>query len=305
MTLLLETNLPGLIHRGKVRDTYDLGDGLMLMVATDRISAFDVVLPTGIPLKGRVLANLSEFWFHRTGHLCQNHYIGMADDPEIIASLGGSSLLAQLPADVANQAMVVKRAHRIDIECIVRGYIAGSAWAEYGRHGTVFGLPMPSGLVEGQRLSEPMFTPTTKAEEGHDENMPHQEVVDMVGHEMAATLERQSIAIYNYAHIYAADRGIILADTKIEFGLIDGDLIVIDELLTPDSSRFWDAQGYQPGQAQPNFDKQYVRDWLITQGWNREPPAPVLPPDVVEKTTQRYTEVYLRLTGKDLAVEGV
>ena len=297
---LLQTDLPGLTHRGKVRDTYDLGDGTMLMVATDRISAFDVVLPTGIPRKGKVLSSLSAFWFQRTGQLCPNHYVGMADESEVAQRYSNHPLMAQLPPRIRQQAMVVRRAQRIDIECIVRGYLAGSAWAEYQRAGTVFGQPMPTGLVEGTRLEQPVFTPTTKAEEGHDENMPLEDVVEMVGPEMAKELETLSIALYNYAHEYASTRGILLADTKLEFGTLDGRLIVIDEMLTPDSSRFWDAAGYQPGRAQPNFDKQFVRDWLIAEGWDREPPAPDLPNDVVEKTTERYVEVYRRLTGRDL-----
>ena len=299
----METHLPGLIHRGKVRDTYDLGDGLMLMVATDRISAFDVVLPTAIPRKGLVLSRLSAFWFLETPHLSLNHFIGMADDPETLAEWGDRPLLASLPPEIARQSMIVRRAQRIDIECIVRGYLAGSAWAEYSRSGTVCGAPMPPGLVEGERLPQPIFTPTTKAEEGHDQNMTHQEVENMVGEGMARQLESESIAVYAYAHDYVRQKGIILADTKMEFGLLDGVLILIDELLTPDSSRFWNGEGYQPGRSQPNFDKQYVRDWLTSQGWDQEPPAPTLPEEVVRKTSQRYAEVYRRLTGQELPME--
>ena len=295
---LTYTDLPGLIHRGKVRDTYELDASTMLMVATDRISAFDVVLPTGIPEKGKVLSTLSAFWFQRTEGLCPNHYLGMADDAEARARY---PLVAQAPPDLAQQAMVVRRAERLDVECIVRGYLAGSAWAEYQRTQTIFGRPAPSGLLEGARLEQPIFTPTTKAEEGHDENMPLEQLVEMVGPDMARELESQSIAIYNHCHEYASTRGILLADTKLEFGLVDGRLTVIDEMLTPDSSRFWDAEGYQPGRSQPNFDKQFVRDWLVAEGWDREPPAPELPPEVVEKTTQRYVEVYRRLTGRDLS----
>ena len=301
--MLLETHLPDLLHRGKVRDTYDLGNGLMLMVATDRISAFDVVLPTGIPQKGLVLSQLSAFWFRETDNLCHNHFVCMADDPQIAVEYKNHPLMAQLPPTVARQSMVVRRAQRIDIECIVRGYMAGSAWAEYSRSGTVCGVPMPEGLVEGERLAQPMFTPTTKAEEGHDQNMSRPEVVSLVGESLAERLEVESIAIYNYALDYAHRRGIILADTKMEFGLLDERLIVIDELLTPDSSRFWDAVSYHPGRSQPNFDKQYVRDWLIAQGWNREPPAPALPDEVIQKTSQRYIEAYHRLTGQNLMIE--
>ena len=301
--MIIETPLPGRTHRGKVRDTYDLGGGRLLMVATDRISAFDVVLPTGIPDKGLVLNRISSFWFGKTGHVVPNHLICLADAPEAASYLSGGNgtgLASPVPAEVAQQAMVVKRAERIDIECIVRGYITGSAWSEYRRQGTVQGMEMPAGLVEGQRFPEPLFTPTTKAEEGHDENMSPQQVIDMVGADMAARLEETSKKVYEFANEYARERGIILADTKMEFGTLDGQLILIDELLTPDSSRFWDAEGYSPGQSQPNFDKQFVRDWLDEQGWDHEPPAPELPGDVTARTTERYREAYVRLTGESL-----
>lgn len=298
--MLIETDLPNLLHRGKVRDTHLLNDTQMLMVATDRISAFDVVLPTGIPDKGLVLNRMSAFWFKQTAHLIPNHFIALADAPEGSAMIQGSGLLAELPLAVAKQAMVVKRAERIDIECIVRGYITGSAWAEYRQKGTVSGKPMVSGLLEGQAFPELLFTPTTKAEEGHDENMTDQEVVDMVGPELARQLEDVSTEVYRFASDYALGRGIILADTKMEFGLLNGQLILIDELLTPDSSRFWDQADYQPGRSQPNFDKQFVRDWLIAQDWDREPPAPALPDDIVAKTSERYLEAYFRITGEKL-----
>ncbi len=296
--MIIETPLPGRMHRGKVRDTYNLGEGRLLMVATDRISAFDVVLPGGIPDKGQVLNRISAFWFEKTDHIVPNHLICLADSPDAGQYLGG--LGEPLPAEVAKQAMVVKRAQRIDIECIVRGYITGSAWGEYRRQGTVQGMEMPPGMVEGQPFPEPLFTPTTKAEEGHDENMSRQQVVDMVGVEMADKLEATSKAVYSFAEEYARQQGIILADTKMEFGILDGELILIDELLTPDSSRFWDAEGYNPGRSQPNYDKQFVRDWLDAQGWNHEPPAPDLPAEVTERTTQRYREAYVRLTGESL-----
>ena len=304
--MIIETPLPGRMHRGKVRDTYDLSEGRLLMVATDRISAFDVVLPSGIPDKGQVLNRISAFWFGKTAHIVPNHLICLADAPE------AGQYLHNLPlpqgegwgegvlSEVAKQAMVVKRAQRIDIECIVRGYITGSAWGEYRRQGTVQGMEMPEGMVEGQPFPEPLFTPTTKAEEGHDENMSRQQVVDMVGVEMADRLEATSKAVYSFAEEYARQQGIILADTKMEFGILDGELILIDELLTPDSSRFWDAEGYNPGRSQPNYDKQFVRDWLDAQGWNHEPPAPDLPAEVTERTTQRYREAYVRLTGESL-----
>ena len=298
--MIIETPLPGNPHRGKVRDTFDLGDGRLLMVSTDRISAFDVVLPGGIPDKGLVLNRISSFWFQQTAGLVSNHLLCLADDPQAAQYLQGSPVGETLPGEVARQAMVVKRAERIDIECIVRGYITGSAWSEYRRQGTVSGQPMPAGLVEGQQFPEPLFTPTTKADEGHDENMSPEEVVALVGPEMARKLEDTSKAVYQFAQTYARERGIILADTKMEFGTLDGELILIDELLTPDSSRFWDAEGYAPGQSQPNFDKQFVRDWLDEQGWNHEPPAPELPPDIVRRTTERYKAAYRRITGVEL-----
>ena len=300
--MIIEAELPNRLYRGKVRDTFDLGDGLMLMVATDRISAFDVVLPNGIPNKGLVLSRISDFWFQRTESVVDNHLVGMADDPAAVASVGSDTgILVDLDPEIARQAMIVKRAERIDVECIVRGYLAGSAWSEYRRQGTVWGDKLPEGMVEGAVLPEAIFTPTTKAEEGHDENMSRQEVADMVGKETADRLEALSLAVYNHAHDYARERGIILVDTKMEFGILDGELILIDELLTPDSSRFWDAQGYVPGKSLPNFDKQFVRDWLDAQGWDHEPPAPNLPDDVVEHTSRRYLEAYRRLTGQDLA----
>ena len=298
--MLLETQLPNLLHRGKVRDTYSIDDGLLLMVTTDRISAFDVVLPTGIPNKGRVLNNLSGFWFEQTRHLVPNHLVALADAPGATSRFGASGILARLPEDVARQAMIVKQAERIDIECVVRGYITGSAWAEYRQQGTVSGKSMPSGLVDGQAFPEPLFTPTTKAEEGHDQNMSNEEVVALVGAGLARRLEEISKAVYLFGHDYANDRGVILADTKLEFGMLDGQLILIDELLTPDSSRFWDPDGYQPGHSLPSFDKQFVRDWLTAQGWNREPPAPELPGDIVAKTSERYLEAHRRITGKEL-----
>ena len=290
MTTVRETTLPNLFHRGKVRDTYDLGDGLLLMVATDRVSAFDVVLPTAIPEKGAVLCQLSAFWFDRTSHIVPHHLVDLASSRKDLF----------LPHEVARRAMVVRKAQRIDIECIVRGYITGSAWAEYRREGTVAGQPMAPGLREGDKFPEPLFTPTTKAEVGHDENLTYQQVEDMVGREVARQLADTATAVYDFAHDLARDRDIIIADTKMEFGTIDGRLTLIDELLTPDSSRFWDAMGYEPGRSQPNLDKQFVRDWLNAQGWDHEPPAPELPNDVIEKTHQRYLEAYRKLTGKSL-----
>ena len=304
--MIIETQLQNLLHRGKVRDTYDLGGGLLLMVATDRISAFDVVLPNGIPNKGLVLSRISAFWFDKTSSLADNHFLGLADNPSLVKQISGhtesSDLLSQLPLELARQTMIVRRAERVDIECIVRGYLAGSAWSEYRKSGTIWGNKLPEGLKEGEVLPAPMFTPTTKAEEGHDEMMTRQQVEDMVGEEMARQLEERSLDVYGFARDYAQERGIILVDTKMEFGMLDGKLILIDELLTPDSSRFWDGAGYEPGRSLPNFDKQYVRDWLDSQGWSHEPPAPSLPEEVVLKTSQRYIEAYHRLTGKELPI---
>ena len=298
--MLLETNLPNLLHRGKVRDTYPVDEELLLIVATDRISAFDVVLPDAVSNKGRVLNRISAFWFEKTNHLIPNHFIGLADGPNVKDQYKDSSIMSAISPEIASQSMIVKKAERIDIECIVRGYITGSAWGEYRRSGTVSGKPMPDDLVEGDSFPTPIFTPTTKAEEGHDVNMSDQEVIDMVGVEMAQKLEKASKEVYAFAQEYAKNRRIILADTKMEFGTLNGELILIDELLTPDSSRFWDMDGYGPGKSQPNYDKQFVRDYLTEQGWNQEPPAPQLPEDVISKTTERYMEAYYRITGERL-----
>ena len=286
MSVIRESDLPNLIYRGKVRDTHRLDDGLLLMVATDRLSAFDVVLPTSIPDKGAILCQMSQFWLDKTKHIINNHLVELAINSDRFS----------IPKEIARRAMVVHEAQRIDVECIVRGYITGSAWAEYRKHGTVGGHSLQSGLREGDKFPDPMFTPTTKADEGHDENMTIQEVQNLVGKEIADKLEDYSISIYNYAHDFALSKDIIIADTKMEFGLINGELSLIDELLTPDSSRFWDVNGYTPGKSQPNFDKQFVRDWLDQQGWDHEPPAPELPDDIVQKTQQRYFEAHSRLT---------
>lgn len=297
---ITQTNLSNKIHQGKVRDTYDLEDGRLLMVATDRISAFDVVLPTGIPNKGCVLSRMAAFWFDLTAHLIPHHLIALTDNPAVDLT---NSTVGQLPDEIISRSMIVHRAERVDIECIVRGYLAGSAWAEYRKNGTIFGSLAQSGMQEGEKFPEPIFTPTTKAEEGHDEDISIQEVADLVGTDVARELEEKSIKAYEYANEYAAQKGIILADTKLEFGFIDGKLSLIDEIFTPDSSRFWDAEGYAPGRSQPNFDKQFVRDWLTDQGWDREPPGPPLPEDVVAKTKDRYEEAYQRLTGRQLSLD--
>ena len=292
MSVVIETRLDlPLFHRGKVRDTYDLGDRL-LMVATDRISAFDVVLPNGIPDKGLVLSQLSAFWFQQTAEVVPNHFLRLVDATEVDG--------LRLPPEVVGRAMIVRKAQRIDIECIVRGFLSGSAWEEYRRQGTVGGMKMPKGLEESQELPEPLFTPTTKAEVGHDEPITWEQMVEMVGTRAATAMRLRSLALYRYARDYARERGIIIADTKFEFGWLDDEIILIDEVLTPDSSRFWPADQYQPGRPQPSFDKQFVRDYLSSLGWDRQPPAPELPPDIVERTAEKYREAFRRLTGQEL-----
>ncbi|HEX7049845.1 MAG TPA: phosphoribosylaminoimidazolesuccinocarboxamide synthase [Longimicrobiales bacterium] len=290
-----------LIAQGKVRDVYDVGDGRLLMVATDRISAFDVVLPQPIPHKGEVLTQITAWWLARLGDLTPNHLISA--DPETIR--------AEVPAladhyDLwARRAMLVRRTEPFPVECVVRGYIAGSAWAEYRRHGTLAGEPLPPGLAESDRLDPPIFSPATKAIEGHDENITFEGVVDRIGAEAAETLRERSLAIYARGREIAAEADIIIADTKFEFGrLPDGTILLIDEVLTPDSSRFWPREHYAPGRSQPSLDKQPVRDWLealVERGaWDKRPPAPQLPPDVVEATSARYRDVFQRLTGYTL-----
>jgi phosphoribosylaminoimidazole-succinocarboxamide synthase len=298
---LIETHLPNLYARGKVRDTYDLGDRL-LMVATDRISAFDVVLPNGIPDKGAVLTQLSAFWFEQTASVVPSHFIRLADGTP------ADGLPFELPPEFIGRSLIVRKARRVDIECVVRGYLSGSGWAEYKESQSVCGIRLPPGLRESDELPEPVFTPATKAESGHDINVSYEQVIEMVGPKAASVLRLRSLALYKYAAQYARQRGIIIADTKFEFGWVEMDgeeeLIVIDEVLTPDSSRFWPADGYQPGGAQPSFDKQPVRDWLTASGWNKQPPAPVLPPEVVASTSERYREAYRRLTGREILRPG-
>lgn len=289
--IVLETNLPlPLFGRGKVRDTYDLGDRL-LMVATDRLSAFDSILPNGIPDKGRVLTLLSAFWFGRTSEIIPNHLLSV-DTADLPASLGASAEM------LAGRFMLVRKARRLDFECVVRGYLAGSGWADYQQSGEVCGVRLPPGLRQADQLPEPIFTPATKAESGHDINISLDVMKNSVGEDLGQAIADASIAIYRAAAAYALDRGIIIADTKMEFGLLDDHLILIDELLTPDSSRFWAVGDYAPGKAPASFDKQYVRDWLESSGWNKEPPAPVLPDEVVAGTASRYREAYEWLTGE-------
>ena len=293
---ILETNVPGavLFRRGKVRDVYEVGSERLVIVASDRLSAFDVVLPTPIPDKGRVLTQLSNFWFERTAHIIPNHVL--ETDP------------AQLPpafaqiAALRGRSVLVKRCERVDIECVARGYITGSAWAEYRKDGTVANERLAAGLRESERLGDPIFTPATKAITGHDENISRAQLAATVGKDLARRLEDATIALYRYAHAFALGKGLILADTKFEFGFDDsGTLTLIDEALTPDSSRYWDAARWRPGETPPSYDKQFVRDYLTAQKWDREPPAPVLPEDVVQGTAERYRECYRRLSGQDLA----
>jgi len=301
------THIPGLPEpkRGKVRDIYDLGDQL-LIVATDRISAFDVVLPNGIPDKGRVLTQLSLYWFERTRHIVPNHLIRADIDAmaEAVAAAGGqvdSSVREMLDG----RSMLVVKAKPYPIECVVRGYLAGSLWKEYVQAGgreqpvTLHGISLPAGLRESDRLEEPVFTPATKAEVGHDENISLEQAVQIAG-EVARELARLSVEIYRFAREDAVQKGIIIADTKFEFGEKDGRILLIDEVLTPDSSRFWAVDDYVPGRSQPSFDKQYVRDWLESTGWDKTPPAPDLPDEVVAKTAEKYREAYRRITGKTL-----
>jgi phosphoribosylaminoimidazole-succinocarboxamide synthase len=292
---LLQVDLPGIrkVKSGKVREVFDLGDAL-LFVATDRISAFDCVMPNGIPRKGEVLTQISHFWFDRMAGVVPNHRLGGAGDP-LPARLGEQA------GALARRSMVVRKAQPLPIECVVRGYLAGSGWNEYRRSGSVCGVRLPAGLLESAELPEPIFTPATKAETGHDENIPFERAEALVGSEVAARVRELSLRIYGLARAYARERGIIIADTKFEFGVHEGQLLLIDEVLTPDSSRFWPADGYEVGRGQASFDKQFVRDYLLTLDWDRTPPAPALPPEIVERTRAKYFEAYERLTGRSLA----
>jgi len=293
MSVLLETNLPlTFFRRGKVRDVYDLGDKL-LIVSTDRISAFDAVLPCGIPDKGRILNQLSAFWFEKTAHILPNHLIRVIDSEEMLRDI--LSQLATLDY-LVGRSMLVSKAERIPVECIVRGYLSGSAWAEYEETGKVGDIHLPSGMKESQELSQPIFTPTTKSDTEHDRPLTKQDIKDLGIEGLFEELKEKSLLVYRYARDYAKTRGIIIADTKFEFGHIDGRLALIDELLTPDSSRFWDARQYEVGHSQPSFDKQPVRDWLSASGWDKESPPPVLPQEVIEGTSKRYRQVYSKLT---------
>ncbi len=300
-TVLMNTDLPlPLFCRGKVRDVYDLGDKL-LIVSTDRISAFDVVLPCGIPDKGEVLNRLSAFWFRKTADTLPNHLVKVIDgegDLSELRCLSGHQ--GELPDWLLGRSMLVARAERLPVECVVRGYLSGSAWEEYRETGRVGDISLPSGMKESQEFPQPIFTPTTKSDTEHDRPLTGQDVKELGLEEVYDELAEKSLLIYGFARDYARQKGIIIADTKFEFGFIDGRLSLVDELLTPDSSRFWEASRYEVGRSQPSFDKQPVRDWLSRSGWDRNPPAPMLPPEVIEGTSAKYRDVYNRLTGQAL-----
>jgi phosphoribosylaminoimidazole-succinocarboxamide synthase len=288
MSILLQSNIPELelLARGKVRDVYIAGDDRLLFVATDRISAFDYILGSGIPDKGKVLTQISLFWFEFLKDLVPNHLL--------------STDVAQWGDELVGRAMLVKRAKMIDVECVARGYLSGSGWKDYQRTGCVCGIPLPAGLKESDRLPEPIFTPASKAQSGHDENISFETVAAGIGEELAARVRSLTLAIYSKAAAYAESRGIILADTKFEFGFVGDELVLADEALTPDSSRFWPRDTYSPGGPQPSYDKQFVRDYLEEIKWEKKPPAPSLPEDVVAHTSEKYKEAYRVLTGKSL-----
>ena len=293
-TCLLSLELPGIrkLKSGKVREVFELGDDL-LFVATDRISAFDCIMPNGIPRKGEILTQISHFWFNKTETIVPNHRLAKETDP-----LPGR--LQPFASQLIGRSMIVKKAKPLAIECVVRGYLAGSGWKEYRNQQTVCGIKLPSGLAESAELPEPIFTPATKAETGHDINISFTEAARLVGAELAERVRAVSLKIYSIAREYARQRGIIIADTKFEFGLCGDQMLLIDEVLTPDSSRFWPADQYEPGGSQPSFDKQFVRDYLETLAWDKTPPAPALPPQIVAKTQAKYLEAFTRLTGNVL-----
>jgi phosphoribosylaminoimidazole-succinocarboxamide synthase len=284
------------VHSGKVRDIYAVGDDRLLMVASDRISAFDVIMAEPIPDKGRVLTAMSAFWFEQLGDIVPGHLLStdVADLPESTQKLAAE-------ADLAGRIMLTRRADMLPVECIVRGYITGSAWKEYRQAGTMHGTRLPEGLLESSRLPEPVFTPSTKADEGHDENISFDQAAALVGADLAGRVRDVSLEVYRRGAAWALDRGIIIADTKFELGLVDGELVLCDEVLTPDSSRFWPVDGYRPGSTPPSFDKQPVRDYLDGLDWDKKPPPPPLPAEVVAATSRRYVEAYERITGRSFA----
>ena len=284
-----------LIHKGKVRDLYAAGEKYLLIVSSDRLSAFDFILPSPIPGKGAILNEISAFWFGKTGHIIKNHIVS-TDIDEVRSRLAG-----QAPPDfdweaLRGRAMLVLRTKRVDFECIVRGYITGSGWKEYLKQGSVCGLKLPPGLKEAQKLPEPVFTPSSKADQGHDENVTFEQMAEALGPELAGKIKEKSLALYQFAAEYLERRGILLADTKFEFGLLDGELILIDEALTPDSSRFWDAARYKTGTSPESYDKQYVRNWLEGSGWDKESAPPALPAEVVRGTLKKYEEALNKIT---------
>jgi phosphoribosylaminoimidazole-succinocarboxamide synthase len=290
----LQTTLPlPLVARGKVRDIYQIDKGRLLFLATDRISAFDCILGSGIPCKGRVLTQMSLFWFEFLRDLVPSHLLPMdaSQYPQV---------LAPFRSEIDGRALIVKKAEMIPLECVARGYLAGSGWKEYQQSGTVCGIGLPKGLRVGERLPQPIFTPATKAQSGHDMNVPFSALVDSLGAELANRLRELTLAIYERASRYAEERGILLADTKFEFGFVGGELVLADEVLTPDSSRYWPADSYAPGAPQVSFDKQFVRDYLETLSWDKRPPGPVLPDEVVRRTSEKYQEAFTRLSGRNL-----
>ena len=298
MTVMMEAELDLPLKRGKVRDVYDLGDRL-LIVATDRVSAFDVVLPNGIPDKGRVLTQMSAYWFEATSSVVPNHMI------RVISSTDNPDISVPLGPEYVGRTMLVEKAQPVMLEAVVRGYLAGSGWAEYQQSQTVCGIPLPGGLRESDALPEAIFTPSTKAEVGHDENITYQQAEEIVGAEIANTVKVRSMALYLFGLEHARGAGFFLADTKFEFGVVqngqgEDEVILIDEALTPDSSRFWDSEVYQPGQSQPSYDKQPLRDWLSASGWNKEPPGPELPEELIGELRDRYISAFRRVTGREL-----
>jgi phosphoribosylaminoimidazole-succinocarboxamide synthase len=298
--VILETNLPlTLAGRGKVRETYDLGETL-LIVTTDRVSTFDVIHPNGIPDKGKVLNQISAFWFEKTRHLMPNHVIAMVDDLAVLDKYVPAAQHFDYPDYLVGRSMIVKKADVVMVECVVRGYLAGSGWEDYQRTGQLFEYPLAAGLAESEILPEPLFTPTTKANEGHDMPMTLAEMAAEIGDEVTATLKNKTLEIYSFARDYARQRGIIIADTKFEFGYSGGELIIIDEMLSPDSSRFWDMATYQAGRSQPSYDKQPIRDWATASGWDKTPPGPMLPEAVIEESAARYRAAYELITGRSI-----
>jgi len=292
--VILTTEIPEarLLSRGKVRDIYDANE-YILIVTTDRISAFDVVMNEGIPYKGIVLTQLSIFWFKKTADIIPNHFVTdkLEEYPEPFNQYGDI---------LKGRSMLVKKANPFPIECIVRGYLAGSGWKEYQKSGSVHGIPLPEGLQNSSQLPQPLFTPSTKAESGHDINISYEQMEKLIGTDLSNLLKEASIRLYKFGAEYARNKGIIIADTKFEFGLLNGDIILIDEILTPDSSRFWPAEAYEPGKSQPSFDKQYVRDYLESLDWDKTPPPPSLPDDIVENTSKKYQEILKILTGRSV-----